>query len=124
MSSVTSHFLVVTLLILASCASKEVHLKSNEYGKAHEVVKTQYGEFLVFEHPSSQSLAVSSTMSGAVAQGVVKGLTFGAGNILPSEGAYQEAAEVYLKKHKQIAHCKIANGYILQEPIYEFKLTC
>lgn len=112
------------LLALSGCASKELLSKSAEYGTAFEMVKTQYGEFRVYEHPNGKRLAVSSTMGGAIGQGITKGLTFGAGNILPSEGAYQEAAEAYLRNHKALKSCKVTNGYLLQEPIFEFTIGC
>ncbi|MCC2612642.1 hypothetical protein [Neorhizobium petrolearium] len=118
------NILLVAVIFLAGCASKELIAKSAEYGSAHEIVKTQYGEFRVYEHPTGKRLAVSSTLAGAMGQGIAKGLTFGAGNVLPSEGAYQEAAEQYLAKHKALSSCKITNGYLLQEPIFEFTIRC
>lgn len=116
--------LLIPMFILAGCASKELIAKSSEYGSAHETVRTQYGEFMVYEHPTGKRLAVSSTLAGAVGQGIAKGLSFGAGSIRPSEGAFQEAAEQYLAKHKALAACKITNGYLLQDPIFEFTIDC
>lgn len=118
------HALLAVALVLSGCASKELMMKSSEYGTAHENITTKYGEFRVYEHPSGKSLAVSSTLGTAAAQGLAKGLTFGAGNILPSEGGYQQAAELYLAKHKALSSCKVSNGYVLQEPVYEFVLDC
>lgn len=111
-------------LVLAGCASAEVMKKSEEYGIAFELIQTDYGEFRVYEHPTKKSLAVSSTLGAAFGQGIAKGLTFGAGNILPSEGAYRQAAEAYLAKHRALASCKITDGYLLQEPIFEFIFEC
>lgn len=112
------------IAIAAGCASKELIAKSSEYGVTHERIETEYGKFNVYEHPDDSRLAVSSTMAGALGQGIAKGLTFGAGNILPSEGSYQQAAEAYLAKHDVFAGCRITNGYLLQEPIYEFTYEC
>lgn len=116
---------LLTITVLATgCVSKEAMKKSSEYGNHYEVVKTQYGVFWVYEHPSKKKLAVSTSIGSTIGQGVVKGLTFGAANTLPSEGAFQEAAEAYLAGHKEIGSCKIANGYLLQDPIFEFILSC
>jgi len=116
--------LLASLALLYGCASQELISKSAEYGSANELVTTRYGEFRVYENPDGKRLAVSSTIGGAIGQGMVKGLTFGAGNILPSLGAYQEAAEKYLGIHKALNACKITGGYLLQEPIYEFTMNC
>lgn len=116
--------IAVSLLALSGCASQELVAKSAEYGLAHENVTTKYGEFRVYENPDGKRLAVSSTIGGAVSQGIVKGLTFGAGSVLPSLGAYQEAAEKYLSLHKALSACRITQGYLLQDPVYEFVMSC
>jgi hypothetical protein len=117
--------LISTAVSLTACASNEAIKKSDEYGVTSELIETQYGAFKVYEHPSGKRLAVSTTLGGSLAAGAAKGITLGAGNILPSEGGYQEAAEAYLKKHQKVFQgCKIKNGYLLQEPVFEFVLDC
>lgn len=114
---------LVCLAVLAGC-SQEVMSKSEEYGIAFEVIETSYGTFRVYEHPSGERAAVASTLGEAIGQGIVSGLTLGAADVTPSEGAAQEALEVYLARHKSLSNCYVTNGYLLQRPLYEFTLRC
>lgn len=114
---------IAALAVMSGCAA-DLPRKSAEYGIAFEEVKTQDATFRVYEHPSKKTLAVSSTLAGAAGAGFVKGLTFGIANVLPSQGAYEEAARKYMDKYPALASCRITRGYLLQEPVYEFVFEC
>ncbi|MBD0413290.1 hypothetical protein [Oryzicola mucosus] len=118
-------FAVLTLaLAITGCASQEMRVKSAEYGGNPVNVATRYGDFSVYEHPSRKRLAVSATLADTLKQGAVRGLTFGAVSVQPSEGAYQEAAEAYIAQTRRLRSCRVRNGYLLQAPVYEFILSC
>lgn len=117
--------MAVTLTVLTGCVSKELRVKSNDYGIAHELIVTEYGDFNVYEHRSGKKFLVSSTIADAASQGAVKGLTFGGADTSQSEGAAQQAAEKYMTRHaRAFGDCRIRNGYLVQSPVYEFILDC
>lgn len=119
----TSRFAIslAGVIFLASC-SNEASVRLNQYGSASETVSTQYGSFRVSEHPDGDALGVSSTAYAGHA--FARGLTFGIANTAPSEGAHMDAAQAYIDRHPQLRKCRITNGYLLTQPIYEFRLEC
>lgn len=117
-------FRLAPILMISACVSNEMQIKSDEYGITHEVIATRFGQFNVYEHPSGRSLMVTPILGDVIGQAVVNGLTLGAADTTQSEGAMQEAADAYLKKHEVFKGCFISNGYLIQKPAYEFILEC
>jgi hypothetical protein len=79
--------------------------------------------YRIFDKPAANKMMVTSSLSSAASQGFAQGLTFGAVNAAPPKPRYEAAAIAWLKQTGRES-CRIVDGYLIQQPQWEFKYNC
>jgi hypothetical protein len=65
---------------------------------------------------------ITSSLSSAMGDGAIRGLTLGAVEATPAKPIFQRAAEEYLASTGR--SCSIIDAYLLIRPQWEFKYDC
>jgi hypothetical protein len=79
--------------------------------------------YRIFDKPAANKMMVTSSLASAASQGFAQGLTFGAINAAPPKPRYEAAAIAWLKETGRES-CRIVDGYLIQQPQWEFKYNC
>jgi hypothetical protein len=108
--------------LLSGCATM-TYIVDNYRGIELREVATEDDTYRVFDRPDAGMMMVTSSVGAAAAQGIGRGLTFGAADTTPAKPLFQRAAERFLAETER-AHCRITDGYLLISPQYEFKYDC
>lgn len=105
---------------LTGCTSLN---RAMEYDPTVHRVQTEHGVFRVFDHPDENVIMTTPSVGESMAQGVVRGATFGIVSPATPEQQHEAAARKWLDETGR-ENCKIVSGYLLVKPQYEFTFEC
>ncbi|MCS0501625.1 hypothetical protein [Ancylobacter mangrovi] len=87
-------------------------------GKIADVSKA----YIIFDNTSVGKLMILPSEQDIASAGVVRGYTFGAVDLIPTEDAFREAASGYLRSSGR--QCEITSIREMDEPVHEISYAC
>jgi len=110
-------------LTLSGCGANVSYIMNNYQGiEPVDFTVAEADTYRIFDKPDQRMMMITSSLSSAMGDGAIRGLTLGAVEATPAKPIFQRATEEYLASTGR--SCSIIDGYLLIRPQWEFKYDC
>lgn len=116
--------LPILIMTVAGCSPAMQYARSEYQGvDVQEIAVPGDDTYRVFDKPSAGKMMITSSIGFSARQTIAQGTTFGTVGGFNPKPRFEAAAVAWLKGTGRET-CRITDGYLLQQPQWEFKYDC